>query len=228
MSATIEKAKKAVGKQAANLVKDGMVLGLGTGSTAAYFIEALIARVRAESLNIQVVATSEMSLKLARQGNLPLAPSDTLSALDLTVDSADAIDADKQMIKGGGGALLREKIVATMSREVIIIVDETKLVTTLNTHPLPVEIIPFCPQATIGKIKGLGYTGRLRLNPSGTPYLTDNHNYLYDVAPDPKRGFSAEDHLALVQIPGVVETGLFFAVFGRVIVGFLDGTTAIR
>jgi ribose 5-phosphate isomerase A len=149
-------------------------------------------------------------------------------SLDLTVDGADEIDAEKQMIKGGGGALLREKIVARMSREMVVIIDETKLVSKLGQHPLPVEIIPFGYLSTLHQLERLGYVGHLRCRPDQTPYLTDNGHYIFDIQLDPKKTHPRADHERLIQVPGVVETGFFFDLAKRVIIGFLDGQIVIQ
>ena len=214
----LEQAKKAAGEKAASLIKDGMTVGLGTGSTAYWFIETLSQR----KLNISAVASSSASLEHARAGNIPIADLNTLTCLDVTVDGADEIDSQRQMIKGGGGALLREKILASMSKQVIIIVDETKLVSQLGKCKLPVEILPFGYNATIHKINLIGFSGSLRKN-NQTLYLTENGNYIYDIQLDPKKPHPSEDHQRLIQIPGVVETGFFFNLATQVIVGFKDG-----
>ena len=214
----IEACKKRAAEQAALLVEDGMTVGLGTGSTAAYFIDALRKR-HAEGLKIQVVASSKLSEELAR--NLPLLDISTLKSIDLYVDGADEIDPKKQMIKGAGGALLREKILAHMCREMTVIVDETKLVSKLGTRPLPVEIIPFGLQATLHHLHLLGYRGKLR------DKLTDNNNYIFDVQLSPSDTLRA-DHDRICSIPGVIETGFFENQAGRVIIGFKDGTTVVQ
>jgi ribose 5-phosphate isomerase A len=220
-------AKDAAGKAAANLIKDGMLVGLGTGSTAACFIEHLVNRCK-QGLRIQVVATSIKSLEMAEFGCIPTIDINTVEVLDVTVDGADEIDPQKRMIKGGGGALLREKIVATMSKEMIVIVDETKLVKKLGAVPLPVEIVPFAYKATISKIERLGYRGELRKNKQNMPYVTDNHNYIFDIRLDPLSINPEQTDHQLHSIPGIVETGLFINIAGRVIVGYEDGRTDIR
>lgn len=218
--------KKAIGKQAAHLVQEGMLVGLGTGSTAFWFIEHLIARCRA-GLRIRAIASSEKSMSQAKQGGIPLLDSSLVQSLDLTVDGADEIDEQKRMIKGGGGALVREKILAHMSRETLIIVDESKLVRELGKHPLPVEIIPFAYLATLHKIETLGYTATLRTS-SGSPYITDNGNYIADLSFSTTRSHPEKDHELLSQIPGVVDTGFFFGLATRVLVGFFDGQLIMR
>ena len=146
-----EKIKQAVGHKAADLIQDGMLVGLGTGSTVFYFIEKLIERVK-DGLHIRAVSSSLRSAELASKGGIPLIDINTLSHLDITVDGADEIDHEKRMIKGGGGALLREKIVASMSKEMIVVVDESKLSAKLGRCKLPVEVIPFAHEVTHKKI----------------------------------------------------------------------------
>ncbi len=219
-------AKKSAGFAAVEFVQGGMIIGLGTGSTTNFFIERLIERCR-QGLKISAVATSLRSEVLARNGGIPISDINTINSIDLTVDGADEIDQAKHMIKGGGGALLREKIVASMSKEVIIVVDESKLVKHLGKFPLPVEIVPFAFTATIYRIESLGYLGKLRLNDSGEHYRTDNGNYIYDI--HFKKPIEEPDALQhrLREIVGVVETGLFIHLAGRVITGYKDGKVEI-
>jgi ribose 5-phosphate isomerase A len=223
-----QKAKDAAGKAAAELVKDGMLVGLGTGSTAACLIQHLIERCR-QGLKIQAVATSIKSQQLAQAGGIPFVNINDVIKLDLTIDGADEIDPQKSMIKGGGGALLREKIVATMSNEMIVIIDESKLVTKLGaTMPLPIEIVPFAHMVTARKLEDFGFFGKFRLLANGQPWLTDNGNYILDITL-PKQDFNPEHaNLLIRSVPGVVETGLFINIAGRVVVGYQDGKVEIR
>ncbi|KIC75961.1 Ribose-5-phosphate isomerase A [Neochlamydia sp. TUME1] len=219
-------AKKSAGYAAANLVENGMTVGLGTGSTTSFFIEKLAQRCE-EGLKIQAVATSSQSQKLALEKGIPLIDINTLFSIDLTVDGADEIDPDKTMIKGGGGALLREKIVASMSKEAIIIVDQAKLVKKLGQVPLPVEIVPFAYPATIYRIEQLGYQGKLRTHDEKELYCTDNGNYIYDIYFKEKLEKAEQLHQRLSEIVGVVESGLFIRLAGRIIVGYNDGEVKI-
>ena len=173
-------AKKAAGYAAADLIQGGMVVGLGTGSTTAFFIEALARRHR-EGLKITAVATSEQSKRQAEHLGIPMLDPEIITILDVTVDGADEIDPAKNMIKGGGGALLREKLLAQSSREMIVIVDETKLVDHLGDHPLPVEIAPFVYRTTIQRLQNNGYQGALRMTRENTPFVTDNGNFIFDI-----------------------------------------------
>lgn len=218
---SLETAKRLAGEKAASFIEDGMIVGLGTGSTAMHFIQHLIER----KLKITAVASSLRSQELAKKGGIPLIDINTITRIDITVDGADEIDPTKRMIKGGGGALLREKIVASMSQEMVVIVDQTKLVSHLGTHKLPVEIVPFAYPATIHKLEARGYKGVVRLD-GRAPYITENGNYIYDV--QLHKCHPEEDQEAILQVPGVVETGFFLNYAGRVVVGFLDGTTQVR
>lgn len=220
-------AKKAVGHKAADLVHDGMRVGIGTGSTVFYFIERLVQRCR-EGLKIQAVASSVQSMHLAHQGNIPLLDINTVIELDLTVDGADEIDPQKRMIKGGGGALVREKMLASISKEMIVIADESKRVQHLGKCKLPVEVIAFAPQAILHRIARLGYRGEFRAEKDGSFYVTDNGNYIIDIHFSQPRQNPEEDHEALIHVPGVVDTGFFFHLAGRVIIGFFDGQIVVQ
>lgn len=221
-------AKKAAGYAAAELILDGMNVGLGSGSTSAYFIEALAKRCQA-GLKISAIAASVSSTRLAQAGGIPLLDPQSITALDLTVDGADEIDHKKNMIKGGGGALLREKLLAQASREMVVIIDETKLVDHLGaTFPVPVEITPFAYQTTLNNINNEGYQGTLRLTREDHFYVTDNGNYIYDIHyPSPIQD-PEHEHAQLKAITGVIETGLFFHIAGRVVIGYKDGCVKIR
>lgn len=221
-----EAAKKAAGEKAAELIENGMVVGLGTGSTAFFFIEALIRRCK-QGLKIQAIASSNRSQAQAKKGGIPILNIDDLSSIDTYVDGADEIDPQKQMIKGGGGALLREKIVAHMSKEMIVVIDETKLSPKLGKQKLPVEILPFGHKSTIHKLENLGYHGALRTQKESF-YLTENGNLLFDIQLDPKRTDPPADHQRIINIPGVIDTGFFLELAGRVVIGFLDGQIVIQ
>lgn len=219
--------KKAIGKTAADLVEPGMVIGLGTGSTSQCFIEHLIFRCK-HGLKIHVVASSKHSENLASQGGIPLLDVNQISSLDLYIDGTDEIDPEKRMIKGGGGALIREKILATMSREMVVIFDESKLVPNLGKkHLLPIEVIPFGLKATHKSMEHIGITGHLRLTEKQTPYITDNGNYIID-GKIPHNLAPEEIESQLRAIPGVVGTGFFFHLAGRLVIGFNDGQVIIK
>lgn len=220
-------AKKSAAYAAASFIQNGMTVGLGTGTTATFFIERLIERCR-EGLKISAVATSSRSEALARQGGIPIEDINHLLAIDLTVDGADEIDINKCMIKGGGGALLREKIVASMSKEMIVIVDETKLVNKLGKFPLPVEIVPFGYTATIHHIEKLGWSGKLRMTPTDEFFRTDNGNYIYDIHFNELINDPEQLQHRLREIVGVIESGLFIRLAKRVVIGYNNGNVEIR
>ncbi|MED3037927.1 ribose 5-phosphate isomerase A [Bacillus thuringiensis] len=213
--------KQLAGEYAANFVKDGMKIGLGTGSTVYWTIQKLGERVK-EGLSFQAVLTSKETETLAHQLNIPLISLNDVQNLDLTIDGADEIDSNLQLIKGGGGALLREKIVASSSKELLIIADESKLVTHLGTFPLPVEIIPFSWKQTESKIQALGCQTTLRLKNNET-FITDNHNIIIDCVFPHSITNPANLHTQLKMITGVVETGLFVNMTSKVIIGTKNG-----
>ncbi|KAA0775229.1 ribose-5-phosphate isomerase RpiA [Bacillus sp. AR2-1] len=213
--------KQLAGEYAANFVKDGMKVGLGTGSTVYWTIQKLGERVR-EGLSFQAVPTSKETEVLAKQLNISLISLNDVQSLDLTIDGADEIDANLQLIKGGGGALLREKIVATSSKELIIIADESKLVTHLGTFPVPVEIIPFSWKQTESKIQSLGCQTTLRLKNNET-FITDNKNMIIDCIFPHNISNPANLHTQLKMITGVVETGLFVNMTSKAIIGTENG-----
>lgn len=215
-------AKVAVGKAAAALVQTGMTVGLGSGSTAFYFIEELILRCK-QGLLIQAVATSEASRLQAFAGSIPLIDETKVTSIDLTVDGADEIDPKGRLIKGGGGALLREKIVATHSKKYVIIADESKKVDYLGRFPLAVEIIPFCAHATIEKLVQMGYQGKIRATRQ-TPFITDNGNYIFDIQLPYPCKHPEEDHQRIRTLVGVVETGFFLMPVNLFLIGRSDGT----
>jgi ribose 5-phosphate isomerase A len=205
--------KRAAAERAAALVVDGMRIGLGTGSTAAHLVTCLGERVR-EGLTIAAVPTSEATRRQAEGKAIPLTTLDETPELDLTIDGADEIDDQLRLIKGGGGALLREKIVAFASRRMIVIADGSKRVRRLGQFPLPIEVVPFGLEATRRAVQKAIERGgcrgdmRLRTDPSGEPFRTDGGHYILDAhlghIDDP-------DALASVlsATPGVVEHGLF-------------------
>jgi ribose 5-phosphate isomerase A len=227
MNNSKELAKQAAAKAAIDFVQDGMLIGLGTGSTASYFIEALIQQRRNSNLKIEAVATSERSAEQAKAGGITVHPIGKITSIDLTIDGADEIDHKKRMIKGGGGALLREKIIASMSREMVVVIDQSKLVEQLGAFPLPVEVVPFAHHATLTKIQQKGFSGNFRLNAEDQLYVTDNGNYIVDIVYPNKIKTPEYDQAMLKTIPGVVETGFFFNLAGRVIVGYSDGEVEI-
>jgi ribose 5-phosphate isomerase A len=209
MIETRDALKREVAEQAAAMVEDGMVVGLGTGSTAAFFIESLIARAQ-RGLKIQCIPTSERSAAQARAGGLTLVGFDTQTSIDICVDGADEIKRDSlDLVKGLGGALFREKIVASAAKKLVIIADAEKLVDWLGTKsPVPVEVTRFGWELTRFRLEKLAETATRRTQPDGEAYLTDGGNYIIDCAFAPIAN-AAELNRHLLGIVGVVETGLF-------------------
>jgi ribose 5-phosphate isomerase A len=215
--ADVEAQKQAAAERALELVKPGTIIGLGTGSTARYFIDALARKVR-NGLKIQAVVTSVESRIQAETGGIPLTEG-VDGSLDLAVDGADEIDPAVNCVKGRGGALLREKIVAHASRRFVLIADESKLVGRLGRGPVPIEVLPFLWEATSRSIESLGGRPELRMA-AGEPFKTDNGNLVLDTS------FGAVDAglgVALHAIPGVIEHGLFFGMARAAIVGSAAG-----
>ena len=215
----IEAHKRAAAERAVELVASGMLVGLGSGSTARYFVEGVARRVR-DGLEITALATSEETQRLARTGGISLV--DTIDRpLDITVDGADEVDSRRNLIKGRGGALLREKVVAHASRAFLVIADETKAVPKLGQGPVPVEVVPFLWEVTSRNIESLGGQASLRTGARG-PFRTDNGNLILDVAfADLTKPDELDRHLH--RIPGVVEHGLFIGMAAAVIFGGPQG-----
>ncbi len=218
--------------KALEYVRPGMLLGLGTGSTAARFVALLGAKVSA-GLNVTCVPTSEATRALAQSLGIPLTTLDEQPELDITIDGADEIDPCLRLIKGGGGAHLREKIVAMASAEVIIIADASKKVETLGKFPLPIEVVQFGLKATSNMIEAAiedaGCTGSLTLRkgPNGSPFITDSGNVILDAAlgtiPDPE---TLSDILEM--IPGVVEHGLFIGIADKAVIAGPTGVEVLE
>lgn len=222
-----EPGKRAAGRAAAQLIEDGMTVGLGTGSTASCFIESLAERVKNENLRIRGVPTSVAAERLARKHNIPVFPLSQETCPDLTIDGADETDARLSLIKGGGAALVQEKLVAASSGAMVVIADESKLVATLGKFPLPVAIIPFGWETTLIRIKKAfpKVDATLRLNPDGSPLVTDDGLHIFDLPFGPTITDPAALQAQLRAIVGVAEVGLFVGIASRVIIGRPDGTT---
>ncbi|HRK19488.1 MAG TPA: ribose-5-phosphate isomerase RpiA [Hyphomicrobiaceae bacterium] len=224
--------KVAAARAALAYVEDGMKLGLGTGSTAAKFVDLLGEKVKA-GLKVVCVPTSEATLKQAIALGIPMTTLDETPHLDLTIDGADEIDGEIRLVKGGGGALLREKIVATASERMIVIADDTKMVKTLGRFPLPVEVVPFGLKATEDMLIELaadaGCAGdvKLRKGKDGVTFVTDNGNYILDCHFGEIPDAEALD-MMLKLIPGVVENGLFLGLAERAIVAGPAGVRDIE
>ncbi|MDX2204798.1 MAG: ribose-5-phosphate isomerase RpiA [Hyphomicrobiaceae bacterium] len=223
--------KQQAAEQAIALVEDGMVVGLGTGSTAARFVDLLAERVRS-GLKVLCVPTSEATRAQAERLGIPLATLDEQPFINLTVDGADEVDDQLRLIKGGGGALLCEKIVATASDRMVVIADASKRVATLGRFPLPVEVVRFGLVATRAMIEGLaedvGCQGEinLRLAAGGQPFITDSGNFILDCAFGAIEDPEALDE-ALKYVPGVVENGLFLGIADSAIIAGPDGLVVL-
>jgi ribose 5-phosphate isomerase A len=222
VSCDVDRAKNAAARFAASLVKDGMILGLGSGTTAAFFLANLAARVTA-GLQIAGVPTSRQTELMARELGIPLTTLEAHPVLDLDIDGADEIDPALNILKGGGGALLHEKIVALASRRFVAIVDWRKLVDRLAAgNVLPVEIVAFGWTATRRQLEMLGASTKLRGGET-TPYQTDSGNFILDVQPPPGLDiFTFADQVK--AITGVVDHGLFRHVAAEAVVGYPDGS----
>ncbi len=225
--------KQRAAEAALDLVKDGMVLGLGTGSTAAFFVMALGERVRA-GLSVKGVPTSEQTRVLAEKEGIALTTLGDAGQLDLTVDGADEVDTSFRLIKGGGGALLREKIVASASKHVAIIVDQAKCVDHLGAFPLPIEVVPFGVRVTERRISELlGVYGegevnlRLRTDQFGEPYVTDGEHLIVDAAFNKVINIEGLAS-SLDSMTGVVDHGLFIDLCDTLIVGADQGVQVLH
>ncbi|MFY9240899.1 MAG: ribose-5-phosphate isomerase RpiA [Roseovarius sp.] len=229
----IDKAKFVAAKRAVDYVEDGMRVGLGTGSTAAWMVRCLGEMVRDEGLKIKGVPTSTRTAELAREVGIDVISLDEAKWLDLTIDGADEFDAELNLIKGGGGALLQEKIVATASDQMIVITDAGKEVGHLGAFPLPVEVIPFGWQTTRALIEEmlisvdvLGRDVTLRMN-GDHAYVTDEGNHILDLHLG-RIGNARQLAMVLNQLPGVVENGLFIDICDIVVIGHGDGKVELR
>ena len=228
-----EQAKFSAAKAATTFVKDGMKVGLGTGSTAAWLVRHLAEMVRKDGLRIQAAATSEQTATLATELGIEIQSLDEIGRLDVTIDGADQFDGQFNLLKGGGGALLREKIIARASDRMIVIADNTKDVANLGKFPLPVEVIPFGMDSSRTIIEqalmDLGYQTEQPVlrERDGSVFVTDEGNNIFDLhlelILDPKALSQT-----LNDIPGVVENGLFLNICDTVIIGFEDGSSETR
>jgi ribose 5-phosphate isomerase A len=223
--------KAAAARASLRFVRDGNIVGLGTGSTAAYAVRFLGEKVRA-GLKIRGIPTSVQTKNLAESLGIPLTTlgeieHDEFEQIDVTIDGADEFDPQLNLIKGGGGALLREKIIASASRQVVIIADSSKQVAVLGKFPLPVEVIPFAERLIAKRIAALGATVKLRQDANGNPFVSDEHHHILDCnfgqIPDPPA-------LArqLSDMPGRVEHGLFVGLATVVLVATGENVAEFR
>ena len=227
----IDRQKQAAGAAAALEIRDGMTVGLGTGSTAAHFVAALALRAQAEGLDLRCVSTSKATAEQANGLGLTVVPLDDVEWIDITVDGADEIGPGLSLIKGGGAALLRDKLVWESSRRCIVIADAAKVVATLGAFPLPVEVVAFGHTATARRIRdaalrlGLAMEPRLRMR-NGFPVQTDSGQLIYDLAcgalPDPSALAGA-----LKSITGVIDHGLFLGLADEALVGGINGVARL-
>jgi ribose 5-phosphate isomerase A len=220
-----QKEKELAGRAAAELVRDGDVVGLGTGSTAYFAVVALGERVKA-GLKIVGIPTSNATAELAKKVGVPLTTLDEHPEIDITIDGADEMDPRLNLIKGGGGALLREKVVASASKKMVVVGDSAKLVPVLGKFPLPVEVISFARAVVEKKIAGLGASVKWRTRVDGTAYLTDNGNPILDCSFG-----KIDDPAALARVlsdmAGMVEHGLFIGLAKVAMVGRGDSVEEI-
>ncbi len=229
----IDKAKFVAAKRAVGFIENGMKVGLGTGSTAAWMVRCLGERVREEGLKIVGVPTSTRTAELARAVGIKVVSLDEAKWLDITIDGADEVDQNLALIKGGGAALLQEKIVATASDQMIVIADAAKEVQQLGAFPLPIEVIPFGWQTTkalveetLESLDVLAREVTVRMN-GDRPLVTDESNYILDLHLR-RIGNPRQMALILNQIPGVVENGLFIDICDILVIGHGDGRVTVR
>ena len=229
MVADVKAMKKAAAEKAVDdYVEDGMIVGLGTGSTAYYAICRVGQLVNEKGYKLKCVATSEESERIARELGITIADLNDVDAIDVTIDGADEVDPKQNLIKGLGGALLREKIVASASVREVIVADESKIVDLLGTKaPLPVEVLKFGHTKTAYALRRQGCEPVLRMK-DGAPFVTDGGNYIYDCRfPDGiEKAFFLQS--AIDSIPGVVECGLFLNIASPVIIAHQDGSIEVR
>ncbi len=222
-----EAAKQAAATKALTLVKSGMKIGIGTGSTAAIFIPLLLQKIQKESLKISCISTSIRSTALL-QGKVPLLDDSLIDEIDITFDGADRVDTTHfHLIKGGGGALLREKLVAYRSKKNVVLVDQTKVSCPLEGFPLAVELVHFGYASTITRLQRLGYIGKLRTGPDKNPILSDNQNVIYDIS---FNGPIMDPHhveKTLKSVLGVIESGLFLTTASIIYIGNSNGTVQV-
>jgi ribose 5-phosphate isomerase A len=223
-----ESAKKRAALEAVKHVREGFVVGLGSGTTIAYAVQEIGKKIRREGLRVLGVPTSHQALMLAVNYGIPITTLDEHPKLDLAIDGADQVDGELNLIKGMGGALMREKVVASAAKQFVVVADETKLVEKLGTNqPVPVEVLPFALSTVVARVEDLGGKAVLREGERKVgPVVTDNGNFILDVT------FGAVDDLtrldvAVKSIPGVLETGLFLGMVDVVYLGKQDGVVRL-
>jgi len=224
-----ESAKKRVAVEAVKLVRNGYVLGIGAGSTVTYAVREIGRRIKEERIRVMAVPSSNQTLQLAKECGIPLTTLDEHPSLDMDIDGADQIDKDLNLIKGMGGALTKEKIVASVSKAFVIVADETKLTDVLGRNqPLPVEVLPFALPLVSSTIETLGGQPSLKKSKDGSgPFVTDSGNYVLNVDFGVIKNPSKLDR-TLKSIHGVIETGLFLGMVDMAIVGTETGVKVFR
>lgn len=206
--------KRDAARRAVAKIESDMLVGLGTGTTAAFVVTSLAERIAAEGLKVRTVATSERTATLAREHGIAVLDFTTVSAVDLAIDGADEIDSERRAIKGGGGALFREKVVAASAKHMIAVVDSTKLVPYLGAFPLPIEVVPFAAAFVEAEVQKLGAAGTWRAG-----FTTDQGNRILDLRFEQRLHDPGSLAASLSRIPGILEHGLFLGEIDEVIVG---------
>lgn len=223
---TLDEQKQAAARESLRFLQDGMVVGLGTGSTATHAVRFIGERVRA-GLKIRGIPSSIHTQQLAQELGIPLTDFDECQQIDVAIDGVDEFDPQLHLIKGGGGAMLREKIVASATKKFVIVADSTKRVAMLGEFPVPVEVIPFAQALVAKEIAALGASVKMRLDKDGNRYVTDEKNHIFDCTfgkiPDPA-ALSAQ----LKSIPGIVEHGLFVNMADVILLASDSGVQEIR
>lgn len=217
--------KRVAGEKSTEYIKNGMILGLGTGSTAYYMIKKVGELIK-NGMEIKAVATSKSTESLARELKIPLLSIDEVDRIDLAIDGVDEIDNEFNAIKGGGGALFREKIVASLANEVIWIMDESKLVDGIGKFPLPVEILPYGYKHVIKELQDYSLNPKIRMKEEEI-FVTDNGNYIVDLHIGTPMNIN-DVYNKVNRITGVIETGLFINMCDRIIIGTSSGTKIIN
>ena len=222
----VERLKEEAGIAACNFIKDGMKIGLGTGSTVRYTVIEIGRRISEEGLNVVGVPTSEATRELALEVGIPLVTLSESGGLDLVIDGADEFDDDFSLIKGGGGALTREKIVAQSSKSMIVVADDRKQVETLGDFDLPVEVLPFEWERTRDRISSI-CPGEVTLRGGSEPFVTDNDGYILDCSFGPSISEPNSLEMKILSIAGVVEVGLFVDICDAVILASNGGVSTL-
>ena len=222
----VERLKEEAGVAACNFIKDGMKIGLGTGSTVRYTVIEIGRRISEEGLNVVGVPTSEATRELALEVGIPLVTLSESGGLDLVIDGADEFDDDFSLIKGGGGALTREKIVAQSSKSMIVVADDRKQVETLGDFDLPVEVLPFEWERTRDRISSI-CPGEVTLRGGSEPFVTDNDGYILDCSFGPSISDPKSLEMKILSIAGVVEVGLFVDICDAVILASNGGVSTL-